>query len=174
MNRTVFFALSAAACMALLAQGSGALVEATSEPAPETSSSARARAMSARNLTDDGPTIIHRDSSGQFHLSAKINGEEAPFLVDTGADVVALTIETAEAARLPVDPASFEPMMQTASGTGNGARYMVDEFRVAGREFRDVEVVVLEGLQTNLLGQSMLKKLGRVELKGDRMVIGHD
>ncbi len=174
MNRTVFFALSAVACMVLLAQGSGALVEAAGEPAPEATATARAKAMSARNVAEEGPTIINRDSSGQFHLNAKLNGEEAPFLVDTGADIVALTVATAEAARLPVDPSNFQPLMQTASGTGNGARFVVDEFHIAGREFRDVEVVVLEGLDTNLLGQSLLKKLGRVELKGDRMVIGHD
>lgn len=117
---------------------------------------------------------IARDSSGQFNLRARVNGTEERFLIDTGADVVALTVETAEAAGLPVDPANFQAIMQTASGEGMGARYKVDDFEVAGRHFRDLEVVVMEGLETNLLGQSVLRKFGKVELRGDRMVISHD
>lgn len=117
---------------------------------------------------------IPRDSSGQFNLRARVNGTEERFLIDTGADVVALTVETAEAAGLPVDPSQFQAIMQTASGEGMGARYKVDDFEVAGRHFRDLEVVVMEGLETNLLGQSVLRKFGKVELRGDRMVISHD
>lgn len=166
MNRVTYIALAAVGIMSLIA--------AMFAPRPGDAPARPVAAANTKSIDVGKALTLSRDGSGQFTLRVDVNGSEVEFLVDTGADVVALTIETAEAARLPVDPASFEPMMQTASGTGNGARYMVDEFRVAGREFRDVEVVVLEGLQTNLLGQSMLKKLGRVELKGDRMVIGHD
>lgn len=115
--------------------------------------------------------MIARDASGQFHLNARVNGQDTAFLVDTGADVVALTVEDAERAGIAVDTASFTPIMQTASGQGNGARYTVDHFEVAGREFRDLEVVVIEGLRTNLLGQHALRRMGRVELSGDNMVI---
>ena len=38
-------------------------------------------------------------------------------------------------------------------------------------EVRNVDAVVVEGLPTNLLGQSVLRRLGKVELSGDRMVI---
>ena len=30
------------------------------------------------------------------------------------------------------------------------------------------------GLSTNLLGQTILRQMGRIELKGDRMVIAHN
>ena len=65
-------------------------------------------------------------------------------------------------------------MLQTASGEGMGARYVVKEMEIAGRPFTDVEVIVAQGLETNLLGQSMLRKLGKVELEGDKMVISHN
>jgi aspartyl protease family protein len=61
--------------------------------------------------------------------------------------------------------------MRTASGTGYGALVRIDRLEVAGRELHDVPAVVMQGLTTNLLGQSALKQLGKVELQGDRMVI---
>jgi len=62
-------------------------------------------------------------------------------------------------------------MMQTASGVGYGAPVTIDSLEVGGQEFRGVPAVVVEGLTVNLLGQSVLRQLGKVELSGDRMVI---
>ncbi|PLK27308.1 TIGR02281 family clan AA aspartic protease [Novosphingobium sp. TH158] len=174
MNRLMFLALSAIASMMLIAQ----FVAPGRDPAPMPSTGAMAVTKGGGGFADEpgdpGETVIARDSSGQFHLKARLNGTEEAFLVDTGADVVALTIDAAESAGLPVDPTNFEPLMQTASGTGHGARFRLDDFEVAGKHFRDVEVVVMEGLETNLLGQSVLRKFGKVELRGDRMVISRD
>ena len=61
--------------------------------------------------------------------------------------------------------------MQTASGVGYGAPVTLDEIEVAGMTLRNVDAVVVQGLSVNLLGQSVLRKLGGVELKGDSMVI---
>lgn len=61
--------------------------------------------------------------------------------------------------------------MQTASGVGYGAPVTLDEVEVAGQRLQGVDAVVVRGLATNLLGQSVLRQLGSVELKGDKMVI---
>lgn len=115
--------------------------------------------------------VLDRDSGGQFHISGQVDGQETEFLVDTGADMVAITVEEAERLGIAVDPASFTALTQTASGIGQGAMVSVDRLEVAGKEFRDVDVAVLEGLPVNLLGQSILRQLGQVALEGDRMVI---
>lgn len=117
--------------------------------------------------------VLDRDGSGQFHLTAQVNGSPRAFLVDTGADVVALTAQ--DAADLGVLPPSedFQPVMQTASGVGYGARVTLDELEIDGTRFSEVEAVVVQGLSTNLLGQNVLRRLGKVELRGDRMVIHH-
>jgi len=121
---------------------------------------------------DEGQALtLRRDSSGQFHLTATIQGEEVSFLVDTGADIVALTEETAERLGMTPPPDEFLPIMQTASGTGSGAPISLDSMQVAGSDFHNVEAVVMQGLATNLLGQSVLRQLGKVELQGDTMVI---
>jgi len=126
--------------------------------------------VSATASADDA-MVLQRDGTGQFHLSAQIDGQDTSFLVDTGADMVALTVEEAERLGYAVDPETFVPMMQTASGTGSGAIVHLDRMEVAGAEFHDIDAVVMDGLPVNLLGQTVLAKLGQVSLEGDRMVI---
>jgi aspartyl protease family protein len=114
---------------------------------------------------------LERDSSGQFHVAVRVNGQDARFLVDTGADVVALTVEEAERLGVDLGPNDFEPIARTASGTGNGALVTIDRLELDGQEFSNVGAAVVEGLPENLLGQSVLRRLGKVELRGDRMII---
>lgn len=120
---------------------------------------------------DVADTRLERDASGQFHLAGRVNGREAAFLVDTGADLVAISEGEATQLGITVTPDQFRPIMRTASGTGMAALVRIDRLEVAGRELHDVRAVVMQGLTTNLLGQSALKQLGKVELQGDRMVI---
>ena len=115
--------------------------------------------------------LLRRDRSGQFHLEASVNGSPVPFLVDTGADILALTEDEAAELNLGLSPSDFEPVMRTASGVGYGAPVKLDEVEVAGVTLHDVDAVVVRGLSVNLLGQSVLRQLGGVELKGDTMVI---
>ncbi|MBS3929949.1 MAG: TIGR02281 family clan AA aspartic protease [Sphingomonadales bacterium] len=119
---------------------------------------------------DEGDALLlKRDDSGQFHLTASVNGGDVRFLVDTGADMVALTEDTAEELGLTVG--EMQPIMQTASGVGYAAPVVIDEMVVAGVTMTNIDAVVAQGLSTNLLGQSVLGKLGSVNLQGDQMVI---
>lgn len=154
-----------------------ALFSATRRPAGSGPDGPKAMALQSARPTAGSfggeGAVIARDGSGQFHLTAQVNGESAEFLVDTGADVVALTVSEAERLGLAVGPDDFRPVMRTASGTGNGAPVRLDSMVLGDEEFRDVDAVVVEGLGVNLLGQSVLRRLGSVELQGDRMVIRH-
>ena len=163
MHRLYIFALSAVGAMSLLA---AFLMPGSGTATPEV-------AASAKQVTDpeSDALLLLRDGSGQFHLTARINNNEVEFLVDTGADMVALTEEEAQGLGIGLSPSDFEPMMQTASGVGYGARVRLDEFEVAGVLLHDVDAVVVQGLTTNLLGQAVLRQLGGIELKGDKMLI---
>jgi len=67
-----------------------------------------ALAASARHAASDEKTEIARDESGQFRLTAQVNGQDARFLVDTGADMVALTVEDARNLGIDFDPGDFQ------------------------------------------------------------------
>jgi outer membrane protein assembly factor BamB len=52
-------------------------------------------------------TQLERTESGHFYTYATVNGQLVKFIVDTGADVVALTPEDAERAGVKFNPADF-------------------------------------------------------------------
>lgn len=163
MNRVTYIALAAVGIMSLIA----------AMFAPRAADAPTEQVAATKAKTDEAgkALTLSRDGSGQFTLRAEVNGSEVEFLVDTGADVVALTETEAEALGVLPDESEFQPTMQTASGVGYGAPVMLDEIEIAGQKLHDVEAVVVKDLGTNLLGQSALRRLGSVELKGDKMVI---
>ncbi|MBW8784951.1 MAG: retroviral-like aspartic protease family protein [Novosphingobium sp.] len=66
--------------------------------------------------TASGPIRITRGYDNAFHLTGEINGQDADFIVDTGASYVALSMATAERLNLDTKTAEFRPMIRTASG----------------------------------------------------------
>ena len=166
MHRLYIMALAAVGMMCLLA----VFVAPHPSAAPVTLASASAKPQRQRAGATEA-LLLQRDSSGQFHLEASVNGAPVEFLVDTGADVVALTEQEALNLGLNVSEGDFQPVMKTASGVGYGAQIKLDELEVAGERLREVDAVVVKGLAVNLLGQSALRKLGSVQLKGDSMII---
>jgi aspartyl protease family protein len=174
MNKPVYFALAMVVAMGLVAQGIGSFAPSDEIPAAARSANRLAgeTQSTAREAGDAGDALeIVRDSSGQFRFNAAVNGQDANFLVDTGADMVALTVAEAQRLGFDIDPESFEPIGQTASGVGYGTELTIDSIDVGGSEIRNVHAVVMDGLSENLLGQSVLGKLDGVELRGDRMLI---
>lgn len=171
MYRLMFLAVGSVIAMLVAAQ---LMMSPQSASSGEVQSKSAAQvAASARPAGSDEETQIARDASGQFRLTAQVNGQDARFLVDTGADMVALTVDDARDLGIDFDPDNFEPIARSASGEAKGAVVRIDRFQLGEQEFRDVDAIVLEGLQTNLLGQSMLRRFGKVEMRGDRMVIRH-
>lgn len=170
MHRLYLIALSAIGAMFLLAM----LLEPSQRVPARAGHAAAASPGHARRgpqgLTDDA-LVLERDGSGQFHLDATVNGDDVRFLVDTGADLVALTEDEAQHLGITLNPGDFQPVLRTASGAGMGAPVTLASVEVAGTELHEVHAMVVQGLEVNLLGQSVLRQLGGVELKGDRMVI---
>ena len=170
MYRLLFMAFGSVIAMAIVAQLFSAPNEAQATGsatalAPDSTSEEEAVAGSGDE------TEIKRDNSGQFHLAAQVNGMDARFLMDTGAEVTALALYEAHWLGVSIDRSSFQPITQTASGQGYGAVIQLESVELAGQRFDNVDAIVIDGLQTNLLGQSLLRQMGKVELNGDTMVI---
>ncbi|WP_295528677.1 TIGR02281 family clan AA aspartic protease [Novosphingobium sp. Chol11] len=154
----------------------GPLLDANPARAPGIKASVGTAAKSARSeepgtVSRGDVTVIRRDSTGQFHLDVDVGGAQITFLIDTGADVVALTEDDAQALGITPDADSFRPILQTASGTGMGAPVQLERMSIAGRELDNVQAVVVPDLPVSLLGQSALRRLGSVTLQGDRLII---
>ena len=116
-------------------------------------------------------TQLERSASGHFYTYAKVNGEYVRFVVDTGADVVALTREDAERLGIKLDPSSFEVVGEGASGPVRGAPVRIDSVEVDGKLVNDVQGIVLADSSLSLLGQSYLSRIQEVKMTGDYMVL---
>jgi len=115
--------------------------------------------------------VISRGDDGQFHLDIDVNGQPVPFMVDTGADMVALTIEDARRIGIVVEPQQFQPVGMGAGGPVRGQPVRLDTLKVAGHEIVGIDAVVVDGLTQNLLGQSVLRQMGSLQLSGDTMTL---
>jgi aspartyl protease family protein len=126
-------------------------------------------------IADDGTrheTVLERESNGHFYTHAKINDRElVRFVVDTGASVVALTVDDARRLGIPVDPNEFTVVGEGAGGPVRGLDLMLDSVEVDGKRVEHVRAVVLEGSNLSLLGQAYLSRMGEVEMSGDYMVL---
>jgi len=114
-------------------------------------------------------TVIHSDNNGHFFAFAEVDGEMVKFVVDTGADMVALTLDDARRAKVRFDPEQFVVVARGASGDAYGQHVVIDDIVLDGKRVRDVHAAVIEDLDVSLLGQSYLRKLRSVHLTGDEM-----
>ena len=120
-----------------------------------------------------GTTELPRAADGHFYADAAINGAQVNFLVDTGASVVALTGDDARAAGIGWSDADVRPVARGASGPVYGVAITLDEISVGGHIARNVSALVVpEGLEISLLGQSFLSTVQPVRIDSDRMVLG--
>lgn len=114
---------------------------------------------------------IPRTASGEFTLSASINGVPAPMVVDTGATSVVLTYETAKAAGLPLEMLDYGVPVETANGRTHAARLTLDRVAIGGLVERAVPALVVPRgqMKTNLLGMSFLDRLESWEVRADKL-----
>ncbi len=116
--------------------------------------------------------VIDRSDDGHFYVDAEVNGQLVHFLVDTGATAVVLTMADAKHVGLPFAPERFTVVGRGASGDTRGELITIGRVAIGRKEAFDVKGVVLdEGLDISLLGQSFLSRVGTVVIDGDKMVL---
>ncbi|WP_404336475.1 TIGR02281 family clan AA aspartic protease [Sphingomonas sp. MMS12-HWE2-04] len=123
----------------------------------------------AESVDPPRETVIAPNSNGHFVTFAKVDGEPTRFVVDTGADMVALTLEDARKAKVAFDENRFEVVARGASGDVYGQNVRIDEIALDGKVVRDVHAAVVRDLDISLLGQSFLRHMKTVQMSGDEM-----
>ena len=114
---------------------------------------------------------VVRTRSGDFALTARINGAKVAMVLDTGASSVVLTQEAAKAAGLPIEVLSYTVNVDTANGRTRAAAVTLDRIAIGGLIQRSVPALVAQSgqLKSNLLGMSFLNRLDGWEVRGDRL-----
>lgn len=116
---------------------------------------------------------IARGQGGEFALRARINGVNAPMVIDTGATSVVLTWETAKAVGLPLELLIYNVDVETAGGSTKAARLTLDRLAIGKLVERSVPALVVPRgqMKTNLLGMSFLDRLESWEVRADRLML---
>ena len=114
---------------------------------------------------------IARGQGGEFALHAKINGVNAPMVIDTGATSVVLSYETAKAIGLPLELLEYDVDLETAGGHTKAARLTLDRLAIGKLVERSVPALVVPHgqMKTNLLGMSFLDRLESWEVRPDSL-----
>lgn len=119
-----------------------------------------------------GMMRFQADDGGQFVVNAKVNGTAVRFLVDTGASGIALSRRDAQRLGFVDSKLDFNVPISTANGMTRGAPVRLDVLEVGPLTARGVRALVNEGdLDQSLLGMSYLSSLGRVEIRGDSLIL---
>lgn len=114
---------------------------------------------------------VVRGHGGDFSVSAHINGERVPMVLDTGASSVVLTQQAAKAAGLPLEVLEYNVNLDTANGRTRAAPVTLDRLAVGGLIERSVPALVVQPgqLKNNLLGMTFLNRLESWEVRGDTL-----
>lgn len=169
----------------LLMAGSGALAGLLAPTLPGDAAVRPAAVASPSVWGQDRPQVVQQDQwlagemalprqpDGHFYADVAIDGQPARMLVDTGASMVALTGEDAEAIGLTWEPDQVQQVARGASGPVYGVSVTLDRVALGDLEARNVAAIIVpEGLGVSLLGQSFLAQIGRVEIRDGAMVLG--
>ena len=155
--------------------GVGAFV-ATSQPDAAGTETINTLTSEAADTDSDwyaGDHTLTREWDGHFYADALVDGANVRMLVDTGASVIALTREDAAAIGLEWSEDDIKRIGTGASGAVFGVHATLDEVEIGGLVRSNVAAVIIpEGLETSLLGQSYLSQIGNVAIEGDSMVLG--
>lgn len=113
-------------------------------------------------------------ANGHFYLEAKVNGTNTPFLVDTGASMIALSYESAQKAGIRPKKSDFKHKASTANGEVPMALVSLKSIRFKNITLRDVRAGVLpKGALggVNLLGNSFLGRLREYKVSDGTLIM---
>ena len=114
---------------------------------------------------------LQRSSDRHFYATASVNGHDVRFLVDTGASGLVLT--RADALRAGIGAGDYDALAMGAGGPVKLMPATLDRVALGPFATHHVDAYVAEaGLPVSLLGQSYLRRLGSVTMKGDQMILG--
>ena len=109
---------------------------------------------------------------GHFWVRARINGVERRLLIDSGATITALSVETAQAAGLEPEESPFPVILKTANGTVAAQTSSVASLHIGNIVARRLPVVVSPAFgDTEVIGMNFLSKLKSWRVEGTTLIM---
>ncbi len=120
----------------------------------------------------DGTLRIRRGEDGHYSVTAKVNGKDVRFLIDTGATVTSMSTQAASAAGVDVSESGFPVIVETANGSVEMRRAHIAALNIGPIASEDLPILISDGLgQTNLLGMNFLSSLKGWRVEGTELVL---
>jgi aspartyl protease family protein len=126
-----------------------------------------------RTRTYGNEVSLAPDRSGHYRADVEVFGRRIRMLVDTGATIVALTSEDADALGVRPMPADYQISLSTANGMVQAAAIRLSQIRIGTIAAQDVAAVVMPPgvMQESLLGMSFLRRLGGFEVADGKLIL---
>lgn len=123
-------------------------------------------------------TVVQMEEyNGVYRIPCTVNGAKMKFIFDTGASNVCLSKSMAEYL-LDNDYISKFDLLGVGTSTVADGRIvdhiniMIKDLEIQGTHLYNVTAVVVEDLNAPLLlGQSVIQKLGKIEINGNQLII---
>ena len=115
---------------------------------------------------------VRMASDGHFWVLASINGVKRRMLIDSGATVTAISVQTAREARVNSRSALSPVILRTANGAAPARTGSIDELRVGNIVARDLRIVTAPGLgNLDVIGMNFLSKLESWRVEGRTLIL---
>jgi aspartyl protease family protein len=105
---------------------------------------------------------------GHFYVTARLNGRDVRFMVDSGASITTVSRNIAEAAGMPTD--GYKGIVSTANGDAPVTRSWA-QLRLGTIERPKMTVHINEQEDVNLLGMNFLSSLNGWRVEGNYLVL---
>ncbi len=120
-------------------------------------------------IVNDGEVRVPIGEDGHYWIDAKVNGQSARFLIDSGASITTISGDLAKTAKVPAK--GNRATIETANGSASVAQAFADRLDVATIERKDFPVDINERDQTNVLGMNFLSSLKGWRVEGHVLIL---
>ena len=115
---------------------------------------------------------VRMSSDGHFWVVASINGVRRRMLIDSGATVTAISVQTAREAKVAPRSTLSPVILRTANGAAPARTGSIDELRVGNIVARDLRIVTAPGLgNLDVIGMNFLSKLESWRVEGRTLIL---
>lgn len=130
----------------------------------------RLKAEALGSSIQDGDELrVPMADDGHFWVSAKLNGHDVRFMIDSGASVTTVSRSTAQASDMPIG--NEHVIVNTANGPARATKGSANRLQVGTIVRTDFPVDINDNDDVNLLGMNFLSSLQGWRVEGSYLVL---